>query len=533
MAAATIAGLPPPSILLGHPKFTEWYPGQEQAFRDLMMWLQAPERFLCMNAPTGSGKSLLAMLLAVLGSKKVAVLTVTKGLQAQLNGDYKQIGLEDIRGQNNYECIDADTVSFVSVEDGHCHAGIPCDFRKSGCLYYDRVEVAKRSPLIVTNYSYYLAQMHFSDGLGHRDLLICDEAHLAFQALESHLSLFFGNAEIQSLGADPPLGFKVWEEWLAWGRDVIKPARAALLLVEEEIAEILGEGGKPSAGLTRSIKHYKYIVGRLERLIGAKGRWIWQAIRSGWQLTPVWPGQQASVLYGTIPKILLMSATLNPKTADSLAVPESDRRWLDVPSYFPAKQSPIAHYKTIRMNNKTTDGEMRVWAAHIDQLISRRLDRKGIVFTVSYNRRNFLLNNSEYRHLMMTHASDNVYQVVEEFKQAPAPRILLSPTVTSGWDFPDTACEYAIIGKIPYPDSRDPVVKARLEDDKDWTSYLAMTTLEQEVGRGTRSATDRCEYLIVDDNWAWFRKRYGQFASRWFHDRVITKPFDLVPGPLV
>jgi len=536
-----------PSALLGHPKFTSWYPGQEQAFKSILDWLSGPERFLCASMPTGSGKSLESVLAAHLGNRSTIILTVTKGLQAQLNTDFKQVGMKDIRGQNNYQCVAVDPADrYVSVEDGACHSGVHCPYRMGGCLYYDQVGVAKDSRLLVTNYAYYLAQTCYGDGLGKLDLLVCDEAHLAFQALESHLTLLFGNSEIQQLGIPPPIGFERWEEWIAWGEYGLGMAKLALKAAEDEIEEYIQSFAsddddddatvniRPPTRMLQAVKHYKNMVGRLESLVRAKGRWIWQPVNTGWRLTPVWPGQQAGILYGKVPKVLLMSATFNEKTADSLAVPEDDRRWLDVPSYFPARQSPIAHYKTIRMNNKTTDGEMRVWVAHIDQLISKRLDRKGIVFTVSYDRRNFLMAQSEYRHLMVTHARDNVYQVVEAFKLASPPRILVSPTVTSGWDFPGVeGGEYAIQGKIPYPDSRDPVVEARLEDDKDWTSYIAMTVMEQSAGRLTRSVTDAAEFLIVDDNWMWFRKRYGRFASKWFHDRVIAKTFDLVPGPLV
>jgi len=70
-------------------------------------------------------------------------------------------------------------------------------------------------------------------------------------------------------------------------------------------------------------------------------------------------------------------------------------------------------------------------------------------------------------------------QVVEQFKKMPSPAVLVSPSVTTGYDFPAELynINYIIVGKLPYPDSKDPVTQARQEEDKSWSSFLAMETL--------------------------------------------------------
>jgi Rad3-related DNA helicase len=175
---------------------------------------------------------------------------------------------------------------------------------------------------------------------------------------------------------------------------------------------------------------------------------------------------------------------------------------------------------------------MRQWVARIDQIIDRRLDRKGILFPVSYERRNLFMAHTRHSNLVFSHTPEDVVQVVNRFKTAPAPALLVSPTVTSGWDFPGLECEYIIVGKIPFADTRNPVIKARMEDDPDWPGFDAMQTLIQEAGRGTRSASDKCEVLIIDDNWGWFWKKNSQFAPPWFRSRLLRRT-DLVPNPLV
>lgn len=535
--------LPTPNIILNHPKFDHWYPGQEEALQSIIQWLNGPKRFLCASMPTGSGKSLLAVLSSVLGGKRAAVLTVTKGLQGQMTQDFEQSGMVDIRGQNNYLCnLVQDGVT--TVDDGPCHAGLSCSIRNDGCSYYNQLSEAKQSDMLVTNYSYYLAQtLHGKDGLqvakdiNPIQLLICDEAHLAFQAIESFVAVYLSNTEILGLGSTFPSESKEspssWDNWRYWASRTAIKADREQEKAKIDIKERSEAGGKITGAMLRKVKHYNNLSARLKSLSIAEGRWIWDKKQSGISFNPVWPGEHANLLFQQTPKILVMSATFSEKTADSLNIPKEQREWLEVPSYFPKANSPIVQVDTVRMNHRATADDLQRWVTRIDQIINKRKDRKGIVFTVSYERRNFLMANSMHVGIMHTHDNKNVYAAVEKFKKAPAPAVLVSPTVTSGWDFAGDTCLYGIVGKIPYPDTRDPVVKARCDDDKDWGAYLAMQTLVQECGRGTRSAEDKCEYLICDNNFSWFWRRYKQFSPAWFQARVKAGVVEVVPDPYI
>jgi Rad3-related DNA helicase len=80
--------------------------------------------------------------------------------------------------------------------------------------------------------------------------------------------------------------------------------------------------------------------------------------------------------------------------------------------------------------------------------------------------------------------------------------------------------QYICVGKIAYPDTKDPVMDARKKDDPDWPSYLAMETIVQETGRCTRKDTDLAEVGIFDDNWIWYYPRFKHFAPKYFQARV-------------
>jgi len=135
---------------------------------------------------------------------------------------------------------------------------------------------------------------------------------------------------------------------------------------------------------------------------------------------------------------------------------------------------------------------------------------------------------------MITHSTRDVVDAVNMFKESSPPIVLVSPSVTTGYDFPmpEGNPQYIIAGKLPYPDTSSPVAKARQEDDKEWSSYIAMESLVQSAGRCSRSVEDKSEILIIDDNWKWFLKRYGKFAPAWFRARYRGS-LATVPDPLV
>jgi len=513
-------------------RFNSWYPGQSEALAQIMAWLQSPDRFLCVDAPTGSGKSLLAILTAILSGRSTAILTATKGLQSQLLQDFYDV-IMDMRGQNNFKCLAAEDGD-LTVDEGHCHAGISCDLKAGGCTYYDRLRTVKQEPVISTNYAYYLAQNNYSDGLSvgegsTRDLLICDEAHLVFQALESFHAVRVTRAEIEQIGGTYPLlELPDWESWRTWATTMAPKADAEVTRIEADIEDMKLNHVRVPGVVFRAYRARKGLATRLKSLYRYPTDYAWEQSESAWTFTPIWPPSES--LFGKVPKVMLLSACITPKTASNLRIPES--QFIHVPSQFPAAKTPVTHVDTIRLNSRTTDQEMLHWVNRIDQIIDRRLDRKGIVFPVSYDRRSFFIQHSRHRNIIHSHGRDDVVEMVARFKNAPAPAVLVSPSVTSGWDFPGAKCQYIVVGKIPYPDTRPMVVQKRQEQDKEWSSFVAMETLVQEAGRGTRSAQDSCEVLIVDDNWKWYWHRNKQFAPEWFHERVQGS-MSVVPQPLV
>ena len=170
-------------------------------------------------------------------------------------------------------------------------------------------------------------------------------------------------------------------------------------------------------------------------------------------------------------------------------------------------------------------------------MCSSDLDRKGIIMVNSYDMAFKLRQMSRHRNRMMWHKRDRLgpssaTEVVRKFKSAPPGTILISPVVSTGYDFKYDQCEFIIIPKVPFIDLRPAVIKARARSDRKYVNYLAMLKIIQQAGRGMRAADDQCETFILDDNFGrWFLPsvRRDKLIAGWF--AAAIKSVSLVPPP--
>ena len=102
---------------------------------------------------------------------------------------------------------------------------------------------------------------------------------------------------------------------------------------------------------------------------------------------------------------------------------------------------------------------------------------------------------------IVTHDRGELPDAMARFRgavhQGEAP-ILLSPTATTGVDFPGDMARWQVIAKFPWPSFGSRIVKRRAAADREWALRTACATLAQTIGRGVRSADDWCETWILD-----------------------------------
>jgi Rad3-related DNA helicase len=395
------------------------------------------------------------------------------------------------------------------------------------------------SQLVVTNYSYWTAIHRFSEGLGKFDLLVCDEAHACPDEICDAMSTYFTTEEVyRHLNAQFPADDASIEVWRRWARELLPKAESKV----EELADYIKDSGGMAA--TRDIKRLvalKALASKLETIATSTGQWVAEAsVKGGYTLDPVWPADYAEkLLFLGIPKVLLVSATVIPKTLQLLGIDESEYEFQEYPAVFPASRNPFIYVPTVAVDHRTfaqVDGKRNawidLWLMRIDQLIADRLDRKGIVHTVSYNRKNLILENSEYAEYMVSHSPLDTGDQIRRFRAQSPPAVLLSPSVDTGWDFPFTDCEYQIICKVPYPDTRSRVMTARCNSktgDPLYGPYITAQKLVQSCGRDMRAPDDRGENIIIDDKIKGFLAAYHDLLPKWF--LALYRRSDGLPMP--
>lgn len=511
----------------------------------------APEPTIAVVAPTGFGKSPLAIAVAAMlktanARYRAAYLTETKGLQGQLQRDFAAMGLTDIRGQANYECryIREHEARIDRCDNGPCHVGVDCSLKPNGCTYYDAYRHAKWSDLVLTNYDYWLNIYRGADkdehgvggqggqgGLGVFDLLILDEAHGAPDKLSDFLAAdITGEAVEGVLGLRMPARDVDIEGWGEWAWDVAKVAQTRY----DSLVDRGKAGGVLSAEERHELRVLRNLLPALHTVMtAARDAENWVVDRSKGndaRFDPIWPAPYIGELVQGVERVLLLSATIRPKTLDLLGFDKAARLFLEYPSSFPVANRPVIYIPTVQMKYPFTEAKNRAMLRRIDQIIGQRRDRKGIVHTVSYERARYIVEHSAHRDIMLLTQPRTTEATVRRFKEARGGCVLVSPAVSTGYDFPGDECRYQVHPKLSFPPTLSPVMKARTAADPDYTNYLAMQDLVQQVGRGVRSEDDWSESFILDDSWKWFRWKAAAHAPKWFLEACRESSF--VPAPL-
>lgn len=508
-----------PSDLGLPPKFVDYRPGQADAIDFIT---SASQAYIAAHAPTGLGKSLIGMTAAKALGLRAVYLTSTKALQNQIATDF---GLINIKGRANYTCR-----SYTDCGEGSERGCSRYD--TTGCPYSRDYFLACADALPTTNYAFWMHVRRASSGSGlcelggtPVELLICDEAHHIFHELAGFMAItlpeeeYEGSLKTLPQSKDGLMSEPSGAQWRAWAAN-----RSAA--VNAEMRELKDK--HVTAAEARQKSNYadlERLLLRLKSIQAFNQNWTWEfsdkAPRTV-SFDPIWPGEYAHLLWSGVPLVLLLSATLCQYTLNLLGLPKDKYAYREFANGWPPNHAVNYYIPTARMNWKSTEAEYAAMAKRIDEIIAGRLDRKGIIHTVSYQRMRRILDQSQYRkHMLFNENSRDSVTIADRFRKAKAPAILVSPSFSTGWDFPFSECEYQILPKVPFPYAETRVMKERNKDER-YRIYCAILEIVQMIGRGRRDHADRCETFILDNNFPLVMAKGKQFAPQGF--RVHRSP---------
>jgi Rad3-related DNA helicase len=503
---------------LGLPqKFETWRRGQESAIRRLLF---GKNRFHALVLPVGSGKSLSYMAYASVDDGRTVVLAPTRQLQTQLMSDFKAMGLVDIRGRDNYTCdVDEAETAATAI----CTQGRYCPLMKGGCSFYDQRRLAAESQLVVTNYSFWLNDAD-KENLGNFSTVICDEAHQVPDQITEHAGVAIKESELRKLKLEypPPHG---WLKWVA----------STMYLLERM---------DPNS-LPRDERALHHRISRdLDRLATySDHEWLFTrepVWRSKFNHVLRWdlldPAAVAEpMLFRAARRVIFSSASVRRKTLSILGIKADAADVTEQQSSFPIKRRPIYYWPVVKVRQAMTQEEVEQWLDAIVTILDGRADRRGIIHTVSYDRTELVarrLGLIRGLNLLVHQRGVPLADILETFRGSPPGTVLISPAMAEGVDLPYHACEFTIIAKVPFPDTRARVIKERMRRDREYSFYLAAQGIVQSVGRGMRAADDQCETFIVDALFGWVMSKHRSFFPQWFHQAVRSiKKADDPPQP--
>jgi Rad3-related DNA helicase len=510
---------------LGLP-FDSWTPGQFDVIAQVASHLAQPDTPpVLLEAPTGSGKSAIAVAVAHLVNRlgRTVVLTGTRQLQDQYVETFGDT-VRSVMGRANFPCaLDRSR----TAADADCTVGFQCHLKSAGCEYFLQRDAALDHREVVTNYQYWLAQANYAHRLK-ADLLVCDEAHILEDEVRRFASVAIRDSHVSRALGWPPPSLKRIAAWRSW----CAQAAAALYPAYQE-AEARKMDLTPSERRTYQavISLFRACQQLLSDPEATDDGWIVEHEAWGTNLRPVWvrPYFQKYVAQHAR-KIFLMSATVLSKEvfAWTLGLPD-DAVFVRAPSRFPVENRPLYYAPVGRVKGgQALAPLLTTLVGAVDDIMDRHADERGLIHTVSYEIARAIFRLSRHRRRLVTHDNQTRTDALNRLKIRPG-TVLVSPSMATGVDLPYDLCRFQVICKLAFPYLGDPQVKKRMKLGPDgqpdpraqrWYNWATACALVQTYGRGVRAIDDACVTYLLDGNYAWWKHVVKDMLPDWFTSAV-------------
>lgn len=479
------------------------------------------KRFAVVEAPTGAGKSAVAVTLAR-EARSAFVLTNQKILQDQYVRDFPDLAL--LKGRSNYDCLVAPTHAAAAP----CTVGV----RFAACVdcpYFTAKDVAMAANVATLNYAYFLAELNYAGGFSARELLVLDEAHNAEGALMSFVQVTLAEGALQRAGLGRSLPPDLGDEYAFEFAELLLPdlrSRSA------ELEQMLKAAVDDDAAL-QQLRVRQWLDGLAERLallidshFSGEVQWVVERRHSaeGPSLTfkPVEVAALAEqFLFRHADRVVMFSATIldAPTFLRSLGIEPDEAEVISLPSSFPPENRPIVVRPVARLTRHHLDKDLPLLARAIDDLALLHDDQKGVVHAHSYKIANYVAANlsTEVSWRVVTHTdAAGRDAALAQHLGSRAPTILLTPSMTEGIDLAEDLARWQVLCKVPYPYLGDKQVAARMERDRDWYDWRTALGVVQAYGRCVRSETDTAVTYLLDADFPNFIRRQRRRLPGWF-----------------
>jgi Rad3-related DNA helicase len=559
-------------------------PNQDKVLDELDQALKSDYKFIFLEAPTGFGKSAVAVALArSLGSSHIC--TSTKDLQTQYNRDFPY--LSEVKGRNNFPCIVKEDMGIrESCEYGPClkDDDFDCiyktrmsdyDVKSEGtiyenleinkyalkkyydkakehsqlvriewrpCEYYHQKWISIKSSHTIYNYKYFLSDLFYSSGVNKRKLLILDEAHTLESEVSSFKNIIFSKESLIRFFPKIDLPDSKQTDVETW-IDFCTRLKEQFTRYVEKAANILGSRGisqdihVSEKNLIDAINYEKNLLTFLQDLRINKENWLVTNITKNEidnklariKLEPLVVSNYFTDIFDKGSVSLLMSATILSKEnlCKAVGLKNEDVKFIRVEnSDFPIKNRPIYLMNVAWLNARTMSESLPNIVKVLDNLLSVHKNDKGIIHTTSYSQVQFIKNNlskTNLSRLIETNPKFDRNEMILKHTQSEKPTVLISPSMFLGVDLKDDLSRFQIIVKVPYPDLTDKKISVLKQRNPKWYEWNTILRLIQAYGRSVRNADDYANTYILDSSVSFLLKNGKEMIPKWFSEAIITR----------
>ena len=506
--------------------------------------------------PTGFGKTLYAWLVHRILAKPAVYTCTTKSLQDQAQKDFLEA--RTLKGKANYPTelygfkyrgLYGGKAADISCEDCEITLGEEeCTFCRSkySCPYRKAKHEMMQAPIGILNTAAYLSHQHKSPEniFEKHPLVIYDEGDELESALLSFVECEISNRRLKQWGLELPKKTKP-EDWSRWLLEEVMPK------VKTELRAIHSNTKLDRVERERKKRPLQRLYERLSSVASeCEEGWVFDGYqdkdRTGKPIPkalfkPIKVDKLGPLLFAEPRHVVIMSATVisHEHFAAELGIKESEFYPIDYPSSFPAERRPISLDYVGRITFKTEAQLFPKLVLRIDEICKQWEGHRILIHTVSFKRTRELLfgrtiRGKEYklsnevvgRCITYSKAKDRE-AALDLYKNTPG-AILLAPSFARGIDLKHDLCRVQILCKVPYKNTSDKQVNARIWPKTTagqlWYSLETIRTIVQMTGRGMRTPSDFCQTYILDECFSQlYGARYRKFFPSWWRESVVRR----------
>ena len=552
-------------------------PGQVEAVdKILTAFIQDKKQNVILNAPTGTGKSLIGAVTAdalsaikhkVDASLKSSIsLTATNVLSKQYATTFEKLSGGNkylmIKGASNYKCSalsaeqeeNAEACAWFTMVQNSGEFGDIISRHCDKCEYLKTKKLKNVIKHLTTNYSYFFVDRMYTGKFEQRDLIIWDEAHLVNDLFSEHNAIYFSQKRLQAISQDLADNIRLTDLEIAKmlkqvSADCAKKGKInetnyetylrslhAIYTYAKEQGTVEAERALRSnqmskySKMIRFTKKYEGMACKIDDLFNYNYEHVFEHKEEDNSISvkPVFVGQMIDALQCADHNLFMSATVTNEMMVKTLHLDPAKTEFITLPPTFPKEHKEFIFFAPMSLNFTSLQNPetVKTLRKNVTKIVKKHIEyeERGIILTPSFKLQKEIIAEliplTKHVKLFVHEQGQKLESILNEFKTYKGNNaILISPAMFEGIDLAGDLSRYQILVKAPFPSLGDKRMKFILEHHNDLYSLITIMKGVQGAGRSVRSADDYAVTYCMDLH---FQRLWNSNQNIW-KDEFLTK----------